>query len=242
MKPARLARGLYKTLKWLFLATLILALIAGGALYWLLGSDNGYRRLPGLINHLTPYTLEYDTLEGRLLGEQRWHNLHLHGAGRHDGFAQQHPVLGHRQPAHVHGRLAARYVQPLVERVEPDVRHVQQVVARPDAHQVEAPLAVRDGALHHRAVLDVQQPHGRHLHTLGRLARADDGALDVDLRHHSSGSPQQQEAQKKDRKSLYHRLFTSKSCAHPRRLSPESGAIDVIRGRWFKLCFGRKMR
>ena len=81
MKPARLARGLYKTLKWLFLATLILALIAGGTLYWLLGSDNGYRRLPGLINHLTPYTLEYDTLEGRLLGEQRWHNLHLHGAG-----------------------------------------------------------------------------------------------------------------------------------------------------------------
>ncbi|MFC2406331.1 MAG: translocation/assembly module TamB, partial [Cardiobacterium sp.] len=81
MKPARLARGLYKTLKWLFLATLILALIAGGTLYWLLGSDNGYRRLPGLINHLTPYTLEYDTLEGRLLGEQRWHNLHLHGDG-----------------------------------------------------------------------------------------------------------------------------------------------------------------
>ena len=102
-------------------------------------------------------------------------------------------------------------MQPLVERVEPDVRHVQQVVALPDAHQVEVPLAVRDGALHHRAVLDVQQPHGRHLDGLRRLARSDDCALDVDLRHRSGGSPQQQEAQKKDRKSLYHRLFTYKS-------------------------------
>ena len=168
-------------------------------------------------------------------------DLHLHGAGRHDGFSQQHPVLGHRQPTHVHGRLAARYVEPLVERVEPDVRHVQQVVALPDAHQVEVPLAVRDGALHHRAVLDVQQPHGRHLDGLRRLARSDDCALDVDLRHRSGGSPQQQEAQKKDRKSLYHRLFTYKSCVLPRRPSPESGAIDVIRGRWFKPCPGHKM-
>ena len=81
MKPARLARGLYKTLKWLFLATLILILIAAGALYYLLGSDSGYRQLPDLIARFTPYTLEYDTLDGHLLGDQRWQNLHLHGAG-----------------------------------------------------------------------------------------------------------------------------------------------------------------
>ena len=81
MKPARLARGLYKTLKWLFLATLILILIAAGALYFLLGSDSGYRQLPDLIARFTPYTLEYDTLDGHLLGDQRWQNLHLHGAG-----------------------------------------------------------------------------------------------------------------------------------------------------------------
>jgi len=79
--PARLARGLYKTLKWLFLATLILILIAAGALYYLLGSDSGYRQLPDLIARFTPYTLEYDTLDGHLLGDQRWQNLHLHGAG-----------------------------------------------------------------------------------------------------------------------------------------------------------------
>ncbi len=81
MTPARLARGLYKTLKWLFLATLILILIAAGALYYLLGSDSGYRQLPDLIARFTPYTLEYDTLDGHLLGDQRWQNLHLHGAG-----------------------------------------------------------------------------------------------------------------------------------------------------------------
>ena len=79
MTPARLARGLYKTLKWLFLATLILILIAAGALYYLLGSDSGYRQLPDLIARFTPYTLEYDTLDGHLLGDQRWQNLHLHG-------------------------------------------------------------------------------------------------------------------------------------------------------------------
>jgi len=79
--PAQLARGLYKTLKWLFLATLILILIAAGALYYLLGSDSGYRQLPDLIARFTPYTLEYDTLDGHLLGDQRWQNLHLHGAG-----------------------------------------------------------------------------------------------------------------------------------------------------------------
>ena len=72
MTPARLARGLYKTLKWLFLATLILILIAAGALYYLLGSDSGYRQLPDLIARFTPYTLEYDTLDGHLLGDQRW--------------------------------------------------------------------------------------------------------------------------------------------------------------------------
>ena len=81
MTPARLARGLYKTLKWLFLATLILIFIAAGALYYLLGSDSGYRQLPDLIARFTPYTLEYDTLDGHLLGDQRWQNLHLHGAG-----------------------------------------------------------------------------------------------------------------------------------------------------------------
>ena len=81
MTPARLARGLYKTLKWLFLATLILILIAAGALYYLLGSDSGYRQLPDLIARFTPYTLEYDTLDGHLLGDQCWQNLHLHGAG-----------------------------------------------------------------------------------------------------------------------------------------------------------------
>ena len=81
MKPARLARGLYKTLKWLFLATLILILIAAGALYYLLGSDSGYRHLPDLIARFTPYTLEYDALDGHLLGEQRWQNLHLFGDG-----------------------------------------------------------------------------------------------------------------------------------------------------------------
>ena len=69
MTPARLARGLYKTLKWLFLATLILILIAAGALYYLLGSDSGYRQLPDLIARFTPYTLEYDTLDGHLLGD-----------------------------------------------------------------------------------------------------------------------------------------------------------------------------
>ena len=81
MKAARLARGLYKTLKWLFLAALILVLIVGGVLWWLLGSDNGYRHLPDLISRYTPYTLDYDQLDGHLLGEQRWQNLHLYGAG-----------------------------------------------------------------------------------------------------------------------------------------------------------------
>ena len=81
MKAARLARGLYKTLKWLFLASLILVLITGGVLWWLLGSDNGYRHLPDLISRYTPYTLDYDQLDGHLLGEQRWQNLHLYGAG-----------------------------------------------------------------------------------------------------------------------------------------------------------------
>ena len=40
-----------------------------GALYYLLGSDSGYRQLPDLIARFTPYTLEYDTLDGHLLGD-----------------------------------------------------------------------------------------------------------------------------------------------------------------------------
>ncbi|MDO4642948.1 MAG: translocation/assembly module TamB domain-containing protein [Cardiobacteriaceae bacterium] len=81
MNIARLGRALYKMLKWTLLTILLLTILSIAVLYYFLGSDSGYRQLPKIINHFTPFNVSYDSLSGHLLGEQRWQNFHLSGAG-----------------------------------------------------------------------------------------------------------------------------------------------------------------
>ena len=67
--------------KWtvsLFLLVLLL-LLAG--LWFLLGTETGYRQLPELVNRFTPFTVNYAEMQGKLLGRQQWRDVHISGAG-----------------------------------------------------------------------------------------------------------------------------------------------------------------
>ena len=72
-------RFLIKSLKWLFLTILLLALLSAALAFYLLGTESGYRQVPKLLNQFTPFQLSYETLEGKLWGRQQWRNLHLTG-------------------------------------------------------------------------------------------------------------------------------------------------------------------
>lgn len=71
-----------KALRWLkrlFLFLLTLALLLLAAAYFLLGTETGYRQMPKIVNTLTPFHIHYDSLEGKLFGEQKWRGLHVTG-------------------------------------------------------------------------------------------------------------------------------------------------------------------
>lgn len=69
---------LWRLCKWIIGALFILLAVMIASIYFLLGTESGYRYVPQLVNRFTPLTLEYDQLQGQLLGNQRWENLHIH--------------------------------------------------------------------------------------------------------------------------------------------------------------------
>ncbi|MDO4776048.1 MAG: translocation/assembly module TamB domain-containing protein [Cardiobacteriaceae bacterium] len=68
---------LWRLCKWMIGALFILLAVIIAGIYFLLGTESGYRQVPQLVNRFTPITLEYDHLQGKLLGSQRWENLHI---------------------------------------------------------------------------------------------------------------------------------------------------------------------
>ena len=80
-----MARGIFrftlKAIKWLLLFVVLLLLLGSAVGWYLIATDSGYRRIPVLVNHLTPYHLSYTSLEGNLLHRQRWENLLIRGPG-----------------------------------------------------------------------------------------------------------------------------------------------------------------
>ena len=71
----------WKTGRWLLLFVLLLLVAVFVAGWYLLATDSGYRQIPVLVNHLTPYRIHYSELEGNLLHRQRWENLSIEGPG-----------------------------------------------------------------------------------------------------------------------------------------------------------------
>ncbi len=71
----------WKTGRWLLLFVLLLLVMVFVAGLYLLATDSGYRQIPVLVNHLTPYRIHYTELEGNLFHRQRWDNLLIEGPG-----------------------------------------------------------------------------------------------------------------------------------------------------------------
>lgn len=71
----------WKTIKWLLLFVMLLVVFGCAVGFYLIATDSGYRRIPVLVNRLTPYHISYSELEGNLLHRQRWENLLIQGPG-----------------------------------------------------------------------------------------------------------------------------------------------------------------
>lgn len=75
------SKYLYKGIRIFLLTLLLLIGLILALLFFFVGTDTGYRQLPKLLNHFTPYTLSYREVSGHLLGKQQWQDFSLLGPG-----------------------------------------------------------------------------------------------------------------------------------------------------------------
>ena len=93
-------RRLWRLGKWTVSLLLILIITLLATLWFLLGTEKGYRQLPELLNRFTPLTVQYGELQGQLLGTQRWQNLHITGMGMDMRFAELELALNWQDVLH----------------------------------------------------------------------------------------------------------------------------------------------
>ncbi|WP_072575871.1 hypothetical protein [Suttonella ornithocola] len=68
-------RKTWKIIKYILLILFFLIILTLGIIYYLLGTNKGYQKVPYLINSFTPYEITYQSLEGSFFGQQTWKNI-----------------------------------------------------------------------------------------------------------------------------------------------------------------------
>ncbi|UJF24515.1 translocation/assembly module TamB domain-containing protein [Suttonella sp. R2A3] len=72
-------RGLWRITKWLLITILCLLIVLFAAVFYLTGTEHGYRQIPKLVNTFTSYRIDYESLSGTFWSEQSWRKLKVSG-------------------------------------------------------------------------------------------------------------------------------------------------------------------